>query len=388
MFPRLIFEPEHEEFRATCRRFCREYVAPRAQGWRTQGWCDPEAFREAGSRGLLLTWADERHGGAGVPDFRFEQVLLEENVRHGEIGLYLTLHSRIVAPYIGRLGTEAQRARFLPGCARGQTILGIAMTEPGVGSDLASIRTRAERVGSGWRLNGQKTYISNGQIGSLFVVAARVGGERELGLFLVEGEMPGFRRGRRLEKIGLDAQDTSELFFDGVFVSEDHVLGEPGHGLGYLKSFLAEERLIAAVQSLAGAQVAWDETAGFVRERRAFGRSLTGFQNTRFRLAELRAQLDAVQTFVDQCVLMHVSNRLSPSAAAAAKLTATELEGLVVDECLQLHGGAGYMDEHRIARLYRDARVARIYAGTSEVMKEIIAREAGVGDASAGPARG
>jgi alkylation response protein AidB-like acyl-CoA dehydrogenase len=382
MLPRQIFAPEHDTFRDTCRRFFQNEVAPHAERWREQGWCDPEAFRKAGAAGLLLMWADERYGGAGIEDFRYEQVLLEECIRHGELGLFLTLHSRLVAPYIGALGTEEQKQRFLPPCVRGEKILGIAMTEPGAGSDLAGMQTRAELRGEYWVLNGSKTYISNGQIGDVFLVAARTDPTQKhgIGLFLVERGMPGFERGRNLKKIGLKAQDTSELFFRDVHVPAANLLGEPTQGFRYLTRFLAEERLIGAAQYVTSAQVAWDITLAFVKERRAFGKPVGALQNTRFKLAEMRAQIDALQTFVDQCVLLHNQRQLTPEIAAGAKLLCSELEGRVTDECLQLHGGAGYMEEYRISRLYTDARISRIYAGTSEIMKEIIARGIGLDD--------
>lgn len=373
---RHIFEPEHEQFRESARRFFQSEIGPNGARWRAQGYVDREAFRRAGELGYLLMWADERYGGSGVADFRYEQILIEENARYGERGFFMTLHSRLVAPYIGQLGTEEQKARILPKCARGETILGIAMTEPDAGSDLAGIRTRAEDRGDYWLLNGSKTYISNGQIGDLFVVVARTDPQRPhgLGLFLVERGMEGFARGRNLAKMGLKAQDTSELFFDNVKVPKANVLGDPTKGFHYLTHFLAEERLITACGSVANAQAAFDITLAYVKERRAFGRPIGTFQSSRFRLAEMRARIDAVQVFVDQCVLEHNAGRLDAVTAAEAKLLATELEGEVVDACVQLHGGAGYMEEYEIARMYTDARITRIFAGSNEIMREIIGR--------------
>jgi acyl-CoA dehydrogenase len=294
----------------------------------------------------------------------------------------MTLHSRLVGPYLGKLGNDEQCARLLPGCIEGRSILAIAMTEPGTGSDLAGMRTHAEDHGDHWLLNGSKTYISNGQLADIVIVAARTVPDRRhgLGLFLVERGMEGFERGRNLHKMGLKAQDTSELFFNNVKVPKRNVLGDPLHGFSYLTRFLVEERLLGSVGYLAYAQAAWDLTLDYVRERRAFDRPIGAFQNTRFKLAELRAQLDALQVFVDHCVLEHNAGRLNSDAAAEAKLLTSELEGRVMDECVQLHGGAGYMDEFRIARMYTDARVSRIYAGSSEIMKEIIARGIGLDD--------
>ena len=379
---RTIFDEEHEMFRDGARRWFQTEVWPQTARWREQGFCDPEWFRKAGEQGYLLLWADERYGGAGITDFRYEQVLIEECTRHGDIGFFISLHSRLVAPYIGHLGTPEQQERFLPGCVTGERILGIAMTEPGTGSDLAGIRTRAEDRGDHWLLNGAKTYISNGQIGNLFVVAARTVPDKRtgIGLFLVEADMEGFRRGQILAKMGLKAQDTSELFFDNVRVPKSHVLGEPTQGFRYLTTFLAEERLINTCWNIAHAQTAFDITLDYVKERKAFGRPIGAFQNSRFKMAEMRAQLDAIQVFVDHCVMEHNAGTLTPEVAAEAKLLSSELENRVMDECVQLHGGAGYMQEYRICRMFTDARVSRIYAGTSEIMKEIIGRSLGLDD--------
>jgi acyl-CoA dehydrogenase len=379
---RTIFEPEHETFRESARRFFQAEIAPHAERWREAGVVDREAYRKAGEQGYVMMWADEKYGGAGVADFRYEQVLIEENIRHGEPCFYLTLHSRLVGPYLGHLGNEEQKQRFLPSCVRGETILAVAMTEPGSGSDVAGLKTRAEDRGDHWLLNGSKTYISNGQLADLVVVAARTVPDQRygIGLFLVERGMEGFERGRNLRKIGLHAQDTSELFFRDVKVPKSNVLGDPTKGFHYLTHGLAEERLIGAVQYMTGAQLAWDLTLEWVKERRMFGKPLGAFQNTRFKLAELRAQIDAVQCFVDQLVQEHVHGRLNADLAAEAKLVASELEFRTADECLQLFGGAGYMEEYRIARCFTDARVSRIYAGTSEIMKEIISRSVGLDD--------
>jgi alkylation response protein AidB-like acyl-CoA dehydrogenase len=379
---RRIFEPEHETFRASFRRFVEREVSPHAERWRAQGQVDRKAFLRAGENGYLLMWADEAYGGAGVRDFRYEQIIIEENTRKGEPGFYMTLHSRLVAPYIGELGSEDQKTRFLPGCVRGETILGIAMTEPDAGSDLAGMRMQAKDCGDHWLLNGAKTYISNGQIGDLFVVAARTVPDKRhgLGLFLVESGAQGFTRGRHLKKMGLKAQDTSELFFNQVRVPKADVLGDPTQGFYYLARFLAEERLIGSCSYLAHAQEAFEITLDFVRARRLFGRPLGAFQNTRFKMAQMRAQIDALQVFVDHCVTEHNAGRLTADVAAEAKLLASELEGRVMDECVQLHGGAGYMEEYRICRMYTDARVSRIFAGSSEIMLEIISRAIGLDD--------
>jgi acyl-CoA dehydrogenase len=340
---RLIFTPEHDIFREGVRKWMQNEVAPHGERWRSQGFVDPEMFRKAGEQGYLLMWADEKYGGAGIEDFRYEQVLIEESARYGDPGFFMTLHSRLVGPYLGKLGNEEQKARLLPGCVRGERILGVAMTEPGAGSDLGGMKTRAEDRGDHWLLNGSKTYISNGQIGNLFVVAARTVPDRRsgLGLFLVESDMEGFRRGQNLRKMGLKAQDTSELFFDNVRVPKSYVLGDPAQGFRYLTTFLAEERLINSCWNIAHAQAAFDLTLDYVKERRAFGRPIGTFQNTRFKMAEMRAQLDAIQVFVDHCVTEHNAGRLTAEVAAEAKLLTSELENRVMDECVQLHGGAG-----------------------------------------------
>jgi len=382
MINRTIFDEDHEMFRDGVRRWFQNEVQPHTERWRDQGFVDPEWFRKAGEQGYLLMWADEKYGGAGIPDFRYEQILIEECLRYGDISFFLSLHSVLVAPYIGQLGTDAQKDMFLPGCVSGERILGIAMTEPGTGSDLAGIKTRAEDKGDHWLLNGSKTYISNGQVGNLFVVAARTVPDKRsgLGLFLVEADMEGFRRGQNLSKMGLKAQDTSELFFDNIRLPKSHVLGDPTHGFRYLTRFLAEERLMNACGNLAHAQVAFDLTLEYIKERKAFGRPIGTFQNSRFKMAEMRAQLDATQVFLDHCVMEHNARRLTVEVAAEAKLLTSELENRVMDDCLQLHGGAGYMQEYRICRMFTDARVSRIYAGTSEIMKEIIGRSLGLDD--------
>ena len=377
---RKIFDQEHELFRDSTRRFFQNEIAPHRERWEEQGQVDREAYLKAGEQGLLCMFVDEAYGGGGVTDFRYEQIAIEENHRHGDPGFFIHLHSTLVAPYINSLGSSEQKQRFLPGCVTGETILGIAMSEPDAGSDLAGLKTSAVDKGGYFELNGQKTYISNGQIGDLFVVAARTNPDkpRELGLFLVEGNMEGFIRGASLKKMGLKSQDTSELFFDGVKVPRENVLGDASQGFYYLMQFLPEERLIGACSYVANAQLAFDITLEFIKDRNLYGRKVGDFQVNRFKMADMRTEIDITQTFVDMCVMEHNKAELSGDLAARAKLFASELEGRVTDECLQLHGGAGFMDESRISHLYRNARVSRIYAGTSEVMREIIARSIGL----------
>lgn len=377
---RLIFEPEHEQFRNSVVRFMSEEVGPHAERWREAGQVDRDIYRKAGAAGLLCLWAEERHGGAEIADFRFDQIIIEENMRHGDIGFYINLHSDLVAPYVAKLGTEEQKDRFLPGIVSGETILAVAMTEPSAGSDLAGMKTRAVQQGEDWVLNGAKTYISNGILADLVIVAARTDPQRPHGisLFLVERGMEGFERGRKLAKMGLKSQDTAELFFHDVRVPHANLLGEAGQGFKYLARFLAQERLVAAIGFMATAQTAFDLTLDYVKERRAFGRPVGAFQNTRFGMARMRAELDMAQTFVDQCVLLLNAGDLSAEDASAAKLLASEIEARVMDNCVQFHGGAGYMDEYRISRMYSDARISRIFAGTSEIMLEIIGRSLGL----------
>ena len=377
---RLIFDEDHEMFRDSVRRFMQSEVAPYVEQWREDGCCDPAVFLKAGEQGLLCMWADEKYGGIGIEDFRFEQVIIEETIRHGDMGLFMSLHSRLVGPYIGHLGSEELKARLLPECISGETILGVAMTEPNAGSDLAGIKSKAVRDGDDWILSGSKTYISNGINGGAFIVAARTVPDKPhgIGLFVVESDMEGFSRGRNLKKMGLKAQDTAELFFENVRVPAANVLGDPEKGFYSLMHHLAEERLISACQEVAHAQVAFDLTMDYILERKAFGRPIGAFQNSRFKMAEMRTSLDVLQTFIDQCVLLHNDGELSAELAAEAKLFASELESTVMDNCVQLHGGAGYMSEYRISHMFTDARVSRIYAGSSEIMKEIIARSIGL----------
>ncbi len=388
MIRRRIFEQEHDIFRESARRWMAENIAPHFQAWHEAGVVDREVWRKAGEAGYLAMFVDEEYGGLGLDDFRFDQILIEEQTRV-DPSAYLSLHSRIVAPYINSLGTDEQKRRFLPSICSGECILAIALTEPGTGSDLAGIRTRAEDHGDHWVLNGSKTYISNGQLADLVIVAARTDPDRShgIGLFLVERGMEGFERGANLKKLGLPGQDTSELFFDNVRIPKANVLGGATDGFRSMMINLAEERLGGAVQFVARAERAIEVTREFVMERKAFGQPIGTFQNSRFRMADMRTRVDAAWALVDHCVMEHVEGNLGADMAAEAKLFTSEVEAFVVDECLQLHGGAGYMEEYEISRLYRDARVSRIYAGTSEIMKEIIGRSMGLDSRPNGKAR-
>jgi acyl-CoA dehydrogenase len=377
---RHIFDEEHEMFRDSVRSFFINEIQPHADRWAEQEIVDREAFLKAGEQGLLCMWADEKYGGAGVSDFRFEQIMLEENARHGDAGFFAFLHSRLVGPYIGELGTAEQKSRWLPKCVSGENILAIAMTEPGAGSDISGIRTKAEDKGDHFLLNGSKTYISNGILADLIIVAAKteVSGSQGISLLVVERGMEGFERGRNLKKMGMHSQDTAELFFNNVKVPQENLLGQPNRGFYHLMHFLAEERLLSAVGSLANAEAAFAVTMEYASERRAFGRRIADFQVNRFKFADMRTEMDVCQAFIDRCVMVHNEGKLTAEDAAKAKLYATELEDRVTDHCVQLHGGAGYMDEYPVSRMYTAARVSRIYAGSSEIMREIIARSIGL----------
>ncbi len=375
-----IFDEEHEMFRDAARNFLQNEIGPHADRWAEQEIVDREAFLKAGEQGMLCMWADEKYGGAGVSDFRYEQILLEENARYGDVGFFIFLHSRLVGPYIGHLGTEEQKARWLPKCVSGENILAIAMTEPGAGSDLSGIRTTAQDKGDHYLLNGSKTFISNGILADLVIVAAKTdpNSSHGLSLLVVERGMDGFERGKNLRKMGMHSQDTAELFFNNVKVPKDNLLGEFNRGFYHLMHFLAEERLLSAVGSLANAEAAYAVTMEYASERRVFGRTVADFQVNRFKFADMRTEMDIAQTFVDRCVTVHNEGKLTAEDAAKAKLYATELEDRVTDQCVQLHGGSGYMDEYPISRMYTAARVSRIYAGSSEIMREIIARSIGL----------
>ncbi|PPE73404.1 acyl-CoA dehydrogenase [Solimonas fluminis] len=373
---RPALDAEMELFRDSARKFFQTEIRPHSERWREAGIVDREAFLKAGEAGYLCMWIDEKYGGLGLKDFRYEQILIEENALHGDSGYFITLHSRLVAPYLEHFGTEEQKQRFYPGIMSGEKIMAIAMTEPDAGSDLAGMKARAEDKGDHWLLNGSKTYISNGILADLVIVAAKTHPENPHGvtLFLVERGMEGFERGRMLKKMGMKSQDTAELFFRDVKVPKANVLGQPHAGFYQLMKGLAEERLIAAAGNVSGARAALEVTKEFVRNRKVFGKPLSKMQNTRFKLAALDAELDIAQVYVDRCVEQHNLGKLDPTDAARAKLYTSELQGRMVDEGVQLHGGAGYMDEYPICRMYQDERIHRILAGTSEIMKEIIAR--------------
>jgi len=381
MIKRRIFDEEHEMFRDSVRKWIATDVTPHAQTWRDNKRVSKEAWLSAGANGFLAMYAHPAYGGMGLDDFRLDMVLNEE-INKAESAFFVPLHNRIVGPYLHRYGTADQKARYMPGVVTGERILAIGMTEPAAGSDLAGIGTRAEKQGDHWVLNGSKTYISNGQIAGLYLIAAKTdpANPRAIGLFWLEEGTEGFAKGQNLRKMGLQAQDTSELFFDNVKVPAANLLGDGTDGFRIMMKNLAEERLIGADGYLARAERAFEITMDFIMERRAFGQPVGTFQNSRFVMADVRTKLDVGWAFLDQCAMAHMEGACTGEMAAQAKLFTSEIEGEIIDACLQLHGGAGYMEEYEISRLYVDARVSRIYAGTSEIMREIIGRGLGLDD--------
>ncbi len=350
----------------------------RVAGWREAGQVEREFWSEAGEAGLLGVSVPEEYGGHGG-DFRHDLVVVDQVAKHGVEGFAASLHNVIILPYLVRHGTEEQKRKYLPRLVSGELVSAIAMTEPGVGSDLQSITTTATKDGNGYRLNGSKTYISNGQIADFVIVVAKTDpNERAKGISLVLLETEGaegFQRGRKLDKIGLDAQDTSELFFDDVFVPGDAILGGvEGKGFYQLMGELPQERLIIAVQAMDGIERALDVTLDFVKSRKAFGQTVWDFQNTQFVLADLKAKGTAARVFVNDCIGRLLKGDLDVATASMAKYWVTELQSEVVDKCLQLHGGSGYINDYPIARMYRDSRIARIYGGSNEIMRMLIAR--------------
>ncbi|WP_281302156.1 MULTISPECIES: acyl-CoA dehydrogenase family protein [unclassified Iodidimonas] len=372
---REIYSSDHEMFRDSVRTFFARELHPHKERWNKQGIIDRDFWTKAGAAGLLCPSMPEDYGGAGG-DFRFNAIV-DEELGYGGAAAGFSVHSDICAPYILHYGSDDLKRTWLPKMASGDAIAAIAMTEPGTGSDLQGIKTTAIRDGNHYILNGQKTFISNGQLADIILVVAKTSadeGAKGISLILVEADRAGFSRGRNLEKMGQKASDTSELFFDDVRVPITNCLGEEGMGFVYLMQELPQERLVIAVAAAAAAQHAFDITVDYVKGRKAFGRTVASFQNTRFKLAEMKTEIEVGWAFVDQCIHRHLEGKLDAQGGAMAKLWLSEMQGRVVDQCLQLHGGYGYMMEYEIARHYVDARVQRIYGGTSEIMKELISR--------------
>ena len=378
-----LFSEEHELFRAQFRRFVEKEVEPKVPEWNARGMSDRETWRRAGAEGFLGANQPVEYGGAGG-DFLYDAIVMEELARVRAHALMVSLHSDICLPYVVSYGSEEQKRRYVPGAIAGEILLGIAMTEPGTGSDLASVQTRALRDGDHYVLNGAKTFISNGQIGDLFIVVAKTDPEAKpphkgISLILVEASTPGFVRGRKLDKLGLRGQDTSELFFQDCRVPVANRLGGEGQGFRMLMEKLQQERLCIGVASIASCRRALDDTLQYVRERQAFGQPIARFQNTQFKLAELASEVEIGQAFVDRLLVAHVRGDDIVSEVSMAKWWTTELQKRLTSECLQLHGGYGFMREYPISEDYADAAVQSIYAGTNEVMKLIIARRLGLG---------
>lgn len=378
----LVYETEHQQFRETAARFTAEHITPFHEQWERAGEWDRSLFTKAGEAGLLGFPVPEEFDGPGVDDFRYHALLIEEIARAGAAAeaISFSLQNDVVLPYLTDLTTDEQKARYLPGVVAGETVLGIAMTEPGTGSDLTGIRTTAVRDGDHYVVNGAKTFISNGATGDLFVVATRTGPDKHRGLtlLLVEADNPGFERGRNLDKIGLHAQDTSELAFTDMRVPVGNRLGEEGEGFYQLVRNLPQERLSLAVGAVAAAEGVFAATLAYVAERKAFDSPIASFQNTRFVLADLATELDLARTYLDDCIAEHVAGELTAARAAKLKMWTTELQVRVADRCLQLHGGYGYMREYGVSRAFVDARIQTIYGGTSEIMKTIIAKDLGI----------
>lgn len=378
---RTIFNDEHKQFRASVRTFLEREAVPRAEEWESNGIVDRDFWRKAAAASFVGFEAPEEHGGLGISDFRFNAILDEEVEYLGVVSDNFALENDIVAPYLIELTDEEQKRRWLPRFTAGEAVVALAMTEPGAGSDLQGMTATATRDGDRYILNGSKTFVTSGIQADLVIVAARTsqGGAREgFSLLVVESGAEGFDRGRKLEKIGRRAQDTAELYFNQVVVPIGNRLGEEGRGFPYLMRNLPRERLSIAVSAVAAAEHALDLTLDYVRQRQAFGRPIGSFQANRFLLAEMKIEVDAARVYVDRCIEALSARELTDAEAAGAKAWTTDLQFRVLDNCLQLHGGYGYMSEYAISRLWRDARVQRIYGGTNEVMKEIVGRSLGL----------
>jgi acyl-CoA dehydrogenase len=382
MIPRTLFSPEHETFRDSARRFMEEEVKPNDEKWQEQGYVDREVWLKAGKNGFLCMSMPEEYGGAGA-DKLYSMVLIEEQARANNSSLGWGLHSEIVAPYLLNYGSEVLKKKYLPKMASGEMIGAIAMSEPGAGSDLQGVKTSAIRKGDRYLVNGSKTFITNGWNCDLVIVVAKTDptqGAKGTSLIVVDTSMKGFSKGRRLKKMGLKGQDTAELFFDKVEVPAENLIGQENNGFVYLMQELPWERMQIAIAATAKAEAAIRWTIDYVRDRKVFGKPVASFQTTRFKLAELATEAQVARVFVDRCMELLLAKTLDTATASMAKYWITDLEGRIIDECVQLHGGYGYMWEFPISQAYVDARVQRIYGGTNEIMKELISRSIGLGE--------
>ena len=380
MVPRTLFSAEHEEFRRSVRRFIAEEISPHHERWEEQQHVDRALWNKAGEMGLLSLTVPEEYGGLGV-DRLYSVVYLEELLHAGASGIGWPVHSDIVAPYVVKHGTEEQKRHWLPKLVSGEAVGAIAMTEPGTGSDLQGMKMRAVEDGDDLILNGTKTFITNGYLCDMVIVAVKMGegdeGGKSVSLVIVEANRPGFSKAKPLKKVGMKAQDTCELFFNNVRIPKSNILGGEkavGQGFIMLMKELAWERMVIAVMSVAGARAAFESTVEYTKGRKAFGKPVASFQNSKFKLAEMRSEIEIAQVYVDRCIELVLQRKLSPEAAAAAKYWCSDMMNKVIDECVQLHGGYGYMLEYPVARAWVDARVMRIFGGTNEIMKELISR--------------
>jgi acyl-CoA dehydrogenase len=379
---RTLFSEEHQSFRKAFRQFAEREIVPNQQKWRDQGQVDREIWRKAGAQGFLCTWMDEKYGGAGG-DFIYAMIVMEELARVYESGFAMGLHSDIIVPYIYSFGSEEQKQKWLPGCASGEIVTALGMTEPGTGSDLAALATTAVKDGNEYVINGSKTFISNGQLCDICVVAAKTDPNPEnahkgISLLVVEANRKGFVKGKRLHKMGMASQDTSELFFEDCRVPASNLLGVEGGGFMMMMQKLQQERLCVAIGAVSGAEQVLTDTIAYTKERKAFGKPISKFQNTQFKLVESLAKCEVGRAYVDKVVQEHVAGKYLVKECSIAKFWTTDMAQEVIDTCLQFFGGYGYMLEYPVTRAFMDARVQRIYAGTNEIMKVIVAKQLGL----------
>ncbi len=379
---RTLFNDEHKAFRAAFKQFVAREITPHQQRWRDQGQVDREVWRKAGAQGFLCPWMDEKYGGAGA-DFLCSMIIIEELAVAYESGFAMALHSDIIVPYIYSFGTEEQKQKWLPGCASGEIVTALGMTEPGTGSDLAALATTAVKQGDEYVINGAKTFISNGQLCDLIIVAAKTdmdpaNAHKGISLFVVEANRPGFAKGKRLHKMGMDSQDTSEMFFEDCRVPAANMIGAEGAGFMMLMQKLQQERLCVALGAVTAAEQVLEDTIAYTKERKVFGKPVSKFQNTQFKLVECLAKVEVGRAYVDKVVGEHVAGKYLVKECSIAKFWTTDMAQEVIDTCLQFFGGYGYMLEYPVTRAFMDARVQRIYAGTNEIMKVIVAKQLGL----------